>query len=102
MEVLTPQRITPLKSFTLPELWFELKTQCPSAPGRTQFYEWLQLAFIVEPQPRGGMKRPQTFTEGDLNRLVKFNELRTQLGCLKAAKEALKVEIINNPTFYGA
>jgi hypothetical protein len=102
MEVLIPERIAPSKSFSLPELWFELKAQCPQAPSRSQFYEWLRLAFIVAPQPRGGRKTPQTFTEGDLNRLTKFYELRTQLGCLKAAHEALKAEINTNPTFYGA
>jgi hypothetical protein len=102
MEVLTPERIAQPKSFSLPELWFELKTQCPNAPSRSQFYQWLRLAWIVEPQPNGGRKHPQTFTQEDLNRLTRFYELKTELGCLKAAQHELLAEIENNPTFFGA
>lgn len=102
MEVLTPERITQPKSFSLPELWLELKSQCISTPSRSQFYEWLKLAFIVSPQARGGTKQQQIYTQEDLNRLARFYELRTQLGTLKAAQQALLTEIENNPTFYGA
>jgi HEPN domain-containing protein len=102
MEVLTPNRITPPKVFSLPELWLELKEHCPVAPSRSQFYEWLKLAFIVSPQARGGVKQQQIYTQEDLNRLTKFYELRTQIGALKAAQQALLTEIENNPTFYGA
>jgi len=102
MEVLIPERITQPKNFSLSELWFELKRQCPIAPSRTQFYEWLKLTFIVSPQPRGGIKQQQIYVQEDLNRLTKFYELRTQLGTLKAAQQALLTEIENNPTLYGA
>jgi len=101
MEVLTP--VTELNPGLSPaELWIELKISCPVAPSRTQFYEWLKLAFIVSPQPRGGLKQQQIYAQEDLNRLTKFYELRTQLGTLKAAQQALLTEIENNPTLYGA
>lgn len=102
MEVLTPDRIISPKGFSLPELWFELKTQCPDAPSRSQFYQWLRLAWIVEPQTRGGVKQRQVFTQEGLNRLTKFYELKVQLGSLEAAQQGLLDEIKNNPTFYGA
>jgi hypothetical protein len=101
MEVLPTDRISTPKTFSLPELWFELQVLCPHAPKRSQFYAWLVLAWIVEPEKKGGKKEQKTFTQEDLNRLLKFYELRIELKTLRAAQAALLIEIKNNPTFYG-
>jgi hypothetical protein len=87
--------------FSIQELWAELKNVCPNAPSRSQFYEWLKASWCIKPQPRGGIKQPALFTEADLNRLIRFAQLKQLTGSLKASQEALLTEIQNNPELYG-
>lgn len=87
--------------FSIQELWAELKNVCPNAPSRSQFYEWLKASWCIKPQPKGGIKKPALFTEVDLNRLIRFAQLKQLTGSLKASQEALLTEIQNNPELYG-
>jgi hypothetical protein len=92
----------PNPEFSISDLWIELRIACGTVPARSQFYEWLKATWIVSPQPRGGLKTRQIYTQEDLNRLIKFHELKTQYGTLKATQDALLREIEANPTHYGA
>lgn len=87
---------------TFLDLWIEAKALCPKLPAKSQFYEWLKAAWIHESRKRGGVKRPQVYTQYDLNRIVTLYEKMTAFRSLKAAQDALLAEIENNPTFYGA
>lgn len=100
MEVLTPERIMQPKSFSLPELWLELKSHCPVAPSRSQFYEWLRHTWCNSPQPRGGIKNERKYERQHLNRLIRFAELKREYGTLKAAQEALLAEMEQKPEHY--
>ncbi|WP_088891235.1 hypothetical protein [Leptolyngbya ohadii] len=99
MEAVIPDK--EITGLTIADLWIELRIAHGSAPGRSQFYEWLKAAWIHRPMKRGGIKAKQTYNEFDLNRLKRLHELKTELGSLQAAKEHLKTEILQNPELYG-
>ncbi len=99
MEAVTPDK--EISGMTIADLWIEIRIACGSAPGRSQFYEWLRAAWVHRPMKRGGIKAKQTYSEFDLNRLKRLHELKTELGSLKAAQEQLKTEILQNPKLYG-
>jgi hypothetical protein len=99
MEVLTTEiEVNPEMTFL--DLWVEAKILCPKLPVKSQFYEWLKIAWIHDPQPRGGCKIASKYTQRHLNRIAKLYEFKQQFGSLKAAQSMLFEEMKQNPELY--
>ena len=99
MEVLET-RIETNPGMTIAEFWIESKILCPKLPSRSQFYEWMQIAWIHDPQPRGGCKIASKYTQRHLNRIVKLYQFKQEVGSLKAAQIKLFEEMKQNPELY--
>ncbi|MBD3886446.1 hypothetical protein IFO70_32720 [Phormidium tenue FACHB-886] len=99
MEVLTAQaEVNP--GMTIADLWIEAKILCPRLPAKSQFYQWLRICWIHDPQPRGGCKLPSKYTQRHLNRIVKLYQFKQQVGSLKAAQQKLLEEMKEQPELY--
>lgn len=94
----TKVEVNPLMTWI--ELWIEAKLLCPKLPAKSQFYQWLQAAWILDPQTRGGIRSAKKYTQTDLNRILKLYEFMQEHRSLKVAQGKLLEEIERNPENY--
>lgn len=89
--------------YNLAELWHSLYLECPNLPrSRTQFYLWLQMAYVHSPEAKGGFRVSRSYSQTDFLRLRKFYSLKMETNSLDRAQVLLLEEMEKNPNLYGA